>query len=106
MIVDIGAWTNLMGANLARQLAQRAIDCGYKPRQTRIERPLSIQGVGSGSQQCRWEMNCPIAVPHGDRALLHSITAPIVEGTGENLPGLLGLRSLERERAIVDTHRM
>ena len=52
MIVDIGAWTNLMGANLARKLAQRAIDCGYKPRQTRIERPLNIHGVGSGAQQC------------------------------------------------------
>ncbi len=33
---------------------------------------------------------------------LHKITAPIVQGTGENLPGLLGLRSLEHECGILD----
>ena len=47
-------------------------------------------------------MSCPIAVPHGNRALLHSITAPIVEGTGANLPGLIGLDSLKANRAILD----
>ena len=33
---------------------------------------------------------------------LHRITAPVVTGAGEHLPGLLGLRSLEHERAILD----
>ena len=33
----------------------------------------------------------------------HLLTSPIVEGTGAELPGLLGLRSLEATRAILDT---
>ena len=33
---------------------------------------------------------------------MHSITAPIESGGGDDLPGLLGLKSLEQERAILD----
>jgi hypothetical protein len=48
-------------------------------------------------------MTCPIALTTEDgNARLHQITAPIVEGSGADLPGLLGLRSLEHERAILD----
>ena len=31
-----------------------------------------------------------------------ALAPQIVEGAGRNLPGLLGLRTLERERAILD----
>jgi len=97
MIIDPGAWT------WAPTLAQRAIAAGQTPAQTRLERPLAIQGVGNGSQKCEWQITCPIAVPHTDGAShQHKVTAPIVEGSGEELPGLLGLRSLEHERAILD----
>ena len=33
---------------------------------------------------------------------MHQITSPVVEGTGEALPGLLGLKTLEEKRAILD----
>ena len=103
IIVDPGAWTNLMGANLARKLAKRALATGHKPRQVPMER-LNVQGVGNGSQQCNFKLQCPIATPHTDGAShLHQISTPIVEGTGADLPGLLGLRSLETDRAILDT---
>ena len=49
---------------------------------------------------------CPVAVPtSGNGATLHHLSAPIVEGTGETLPGLLGLRTLENLRAILDVDR-
>ena len=68
--------------------------------------PLNIQGVGNGSQQCEWEVTCPIAVTHAEGGThVHEITAPIVRGTGAELPGLLGLRSLEQKRAILDCGR-
>ena len=38
-----------------------------------------------------------------EKGSAHKITAPIVEGSGEHLPGLLGLRTLEAQRAILDT---
>ena len=103
MIVDIGAWTNLMGENLCRELSRRAITYGHKPVQDKVVGGLTIQGVGNGTQECRWQVTCPIAVPYEDgQARLHKITAPIVGGAGADLPGLLGLRSLEHERSIID----
>ena len=103
MIVDPGAWTNLIGAKLARKLTMRVLQAGLKPVQERMT-PMSIQGVGSGSQTCNWRINTPIAVTDkGDESSIHKILIPIVEGSGEELPGLFGLRSQEELRAIMDT---
>ena len=69
-----------------------------------MSNPLQIQGVGNGSQKCEWQMECPIAVPHHEgTAHKHTLTTPIVTGAGKDLPGLLGLKSLEAQRAILDT---
>ncbi len=68
--------------------------------------PLTIQGVGNGTQACNWKMTVPIAAPNRDGAAgLHTITTPIAEGYGENLPGLLGVRSLEEAKAILDVDK-
>ena len=92
-----------MGATLARKLAKRALASGHHPKQIPMEQ-LSVQGVGNGCQQCNYKLQCPIAVPHADgHSHIHKISTPIVEGTGAELPGLLGLRSLETDRAILDT---
>jgi len=51
-------------------------------------------------------MTCPLALTDDDGDThLHNITTPVIEGDGEHLPGLLGLSSLERNRAILDTGR-
>ena len=106
MIVDPGAWTNLMGEDLARQLARRAVEAGHRPRQVLLERPLNVQGVGNGTQQCTHQVVTPIAVADDQgRVVLHSLTAPIVRGAGAQLPGLLGLRSLESLGAVLDMGR-
>ena len=105
VIVDSGAWTNLIGEKLARSLAQKAVDNRQTPRQDKLANPIQIQGVGSGVQACQWEMTCPVAVPTGDGAMLHQFSAPIVTGAGADLPGLLGLQSLQRHRAVLDTRR-
>ena len=102
-IVDPGAWTNLVGKLLARKLAARALEAGLKPCQNPMQQ-LKIAGVGHGSQECNFTLTCPIALTQTTgKTGLHKITAPIVEGAGEELPGLLGLRTLEAERAIMDT---
>jgi hypothetical protein len=66
--------------------------------------PLSISGVGNGSQTCRQQLKIPIAIPDGaGGSTLHTMTTPIVTGgEGAQLPGLLGLKSLESQRAILD----
>ena len=75
VIVDSGAWTNLIGEKLARELAKKAIAAGMRPKQTKMDNPLSIQGVGNGSQTCDWEMHCPIAVPQvGEETKRHTFS--------------------------------
>jgi hypothetical protein len=67
--------------------------------------PMSISGVGNGSQTCQWTLKIPIAIPHGEpgNACLHNLTTPLVDGPeGKALPGLLGLRSMESLSAILD----
>ena len=72
--------------------------------QDKMSGTLTIQGIGEGSQKCAWEISTPIAVAYSDGAVRkHKITSPIVEGSGADLPGLLGLRFLEHERSIIDT---
>ena len=101
-IIDPRAWTNLVGQETARQLAKAALNHGHRPEQKRIS-GFSVQGVGNGVQDCNWEMDVPIAIPTvGGRSVLQRLRTPIVGGSGASLPGLLGLKTLEEERAILD----
>ena len=87
-------------------MTQACITAGLKPQQTLRAQPLTVAGVGKGSQVVRWDMTCPLALTDEDGDTnLHNITTPVIEGEGEHLPGLLGLSSLERNRAILDTGR-
>ena len=55
-------------------------------------------------EHSRWQFECPVAVPrHDGTAGGGTFTAPVVQGAGSDLPALLGLRSLEQQRAIIDT---
>ena len=104
IIIDPGAWTNLLGEKLAREMVKRAQQHGYKPSQHPLPKPLRIQGVGNGHQECTHALRIPIAVPDGQgRAFIHTLEAPIVGGTGKDLPGLLGLKTIESLKGLVDT---
>ena len=94
------------GASLARKLTKRAMECGHRPQQNTMSHPLTVQGVGNGAQSCSYDVTVPIAVPQKDGTTKkHLLNAPIVEGAGSELPGLLGLKSLETSRAVLDTGR-
>ena len=117
MIVDIGAFINILGAVLARQVAQVGMRHGHQSTQVKLDRTLSIHGVGQGSQSCNWSVNVPAAVrtktpptaagsSDGDEpesARLVRIESPVCEGSGSNLPGLLGLRTIERNNGVIET---
>ena len=100
--MDPGSFCSLLGAKLAREATKKALAAGYKVTQNRIT-PLHVAGVGNGVQTCNWELCIEAAVPteNGPPELL-TWKAPIVEGAGEDLPGLLGMDSLKLNRAIID----
>jgi len=105
-IVDIGAWSNLIGLNLALKQTQAAKSAGFAVREDKRPEPLRVAGVGRGQQTAEWDMVCPLALTDETGVTdIHEIRAPIVQGDGANLPGLLGLSSLERNGAIIDTRR-
>ena len=105
ILVDIGAWTNLSGKNVARSIAEAAIAAGYKPTQWKMPIPLQIMGVGDGTQDCNWETKLPICIEdeNGTDASLHHFETPTVEGSGADLPALLGLKSIRAKQGVVET---
>jgi len=104
IIPDTGAFGSATGSDLAREIALCAKLNGANVTQTKMDKPFTIGGVGHGTQTCNYRLNVDLAVPHCDgTASYRNWKPPIVEGTGSGLPGLLGLDSLEENRAIIDT---
>ena len=91
---------------LAKRIAQACLRAGLTPTETKRPTPLVVAGVGNGTQQADYDVTFPLALTDRDAdTSLHNITAPVVDGAGAHLPGLLGLNSLERNRAILDCGR-
>ena len=90
-------------------MALASIRNGYRPEQKQLENPVNIQGVGNGTNQIKFNMICPLAIPTCEReqpegfpSQIFPITGGIVEEPGDELPGLLGMDVLEGKRAILD----
>ena len=63
--------------------------------------PLQVGGVGKGAQLCREDCTLPIDLTRQDGSVTAgSFTSPVVSQSG--CPALLGLRSLQDNRAILD----
>ena len=106
IIVDPGAYTNLAGKQWVKAQSRKALENNHQPKQTKMTRPLGISGVGDGAQECKFQASVPVAVPaeypSGISTALHTFECPIVEGSGENLPALLGLKSMADKKAILE----
>ena len=104
IMVDVGAWTNLAGKVIARKIAQVAIGSGLKPEQKKMNIPFQIMGVGNGSQACTWETKLPICIDDGEGgSTVHYFETPTVDGTGGDIPALLGLRSISGKQGVLET---
>ena len=107
IIVDPGAYTNLAGAKWVKAQAAQAKLNNHSSKNQRMKTPLGVSGVGNGSQKCTWQGQVPIAVegeyPSGHSTCVHQFECPIVEGEGgEDLPALLGLKSMSEKNAILE----
>jgi len=103
IIVDPGAWTNLAGKTWALKQAERAHRAGHVTKQKQMDRPLAVQGVGDGFQHAKWEAMIPIACKMGDTTKLNAFEAPTLEGSGTEVPALLGLRSIRKHNGVLET---
>ena len=102
LIIDPGSVGNLCGDKWARELASAAARNGQHPSYERRGRPLRVSGVGSGSQMCEFDCKLPVALRtlNGNATSIGLLTTPTV--LGSDLPGLLGLNALRKNRAVLD----
>ena len=102
LLVDPGSVGNLCGDSWAKSVAIAAHRAGHKPSFTKRERLLNVKGVGKGAQQCKYDCTLPIALRSaaGDSVTLGSLITPTISGS--EIPGLLGLASIRKNRGILD----
>ena len=101
VLVDIGSWGNLGGSVWARRSAALAMKMGKEVQQTKRTKPLTVQGVGNGTQECTFDIEVPIALEREDGTILEgTYTMPTVNDS--DLPALLGLKTLIDRRSILD----
>ena len=101
ILIDPGSVGNLGGDEWAIEVAKVAMQHKRKPEQRRRDRPLSVSGVGNGTQECTHNCTLPIAMKRLDG--IHSrgtFQIPVVKNS--TLPGLLGLQSMRERNAILD----
>jgi hypothetical protein len=103
LLVDPGAWSNLVGETWAVEMARKALNAGHRPGQVKLDIPLDVAGVGKGTNSAEWEVHIPIAIDEqGDGTKMSEFRAPSVGGPGKALPALLGLRSMSRQGGVLE----
>jgi len=104
ILIDPGAWTNIGGKKAVRQLAEVAARSGHPVSQQLMDKPLTIQGVGNGFNECKCEVTLPIATldSSGEVAELNLYETPTVEAPGDELPLILGLRSMSEKNGVLN----
>lgn len=98
LLIDVGAWGNLVGALWVKRVRTKAALFGHGTKFQKLERVLSVEGVGQNANSTQEEATVPICLPDGN---VCSYTAPMLEDS--ELPALLGLKSLSEKRCIIDT---
>jgi len=105
LIVDPGSVGNLCGDEWARSVAATAHKYGHNPSYAKRDRPLRVQGVGNGAQSCGYDCTLPIALRQKDKSVaIGKLVTPTVSKS--DLPGLLGLAALTKNRGILDFNTM
>ena len=110
LIVDTGAWSNVIGADAAKDLALRAMGAGIPVYQNRLSCPLSVSGIGSENMKSYYEASLPVRLQEANNGPkdVHTYEAPVlhspIEGSSEAVcPAVLGLKALEGINAIIET---
>jgi hypothetical protein len=101
LLLDIGSIGNLGGDEWSVDVATEAMKNGRTPTQVKRDRPLRVSGVGQGSETATHNVGLPMCFKKlSGEFRSGNYETPIVKHSG--LPGLLGLTSLTKLRALID----
>ena len=112
LLIDPGSVGNLCGDKWAKEVAKQAAWNQRSPQYTQRPKPLKVSGVGNGAQACHFDCQLPIAFKQGSEDSNENqqsiregnINIPTVANS--ELPGLLGLTALRKNRAILDLNTL
>ena len=93
LLVDPGAHDNLIGERTMKAMSEQS---GKPIEYQKLLAPMAVEGVGKGGQTAD-QSGC---VPIGVAGSAGTFTAPIIPDS--DLPPLLGMRTLEGRKAILD----
>ena len=99
LIIDPGSVGNLCGDRWAKTVAQAAARSGKNPSYEKRTKPLNVSGVGHGSQSAPFDCKLPISLKHVDSQAVSSGTVTTPAVANSDLPGLLGLTALRKNKA-------
>ena len=101
-VVDPGSIFNLCGDRWAKTHYRIAETHGRTAKHAKRDQPLQVAGVGHGTQGAKFDVNIPVALKTTTGNFkIGAFDAPCIQDS--DIPGLLGLKSLEENRAILDT---
>ena len=106
LVIDPGSVGNLCGDKWAKMVAQAAANNGKEPSYDKRTRPLNVSGVGHGSQQAGYDCKLPVAFKQTDGQTVSQGLMSMPTVGNSDLPGLLGLTALRKNRAILDFEKM
>ena len=102
ILADIGSRINLIGANTAQDMALKAAQYGHETKFEKRKHVLHVNGVGAGSAPCEEQAQIPIAVKYEDMpTTLQDFLANVATGSGEDLPGIMGLISMQEKDVVL-----
>jgi hypothetical protein len=99
LLVDCGAVGNLTGDRWVQRVEQIAAGHQQKVQRSNMKKSITVDGVGKGAEQCVVEATVPIALSNGTRG---TFQAPVISNS--DIPALLGLRTLEGQRTLIDSY--
>eukprot|EP00959_Pyramimonas_sp_CCMP1952_P257757 5386176-Pyramimonas_sp.AAC.1 len=108
MLLDISRNINIIGLATAQKFEQVSRSHGHAIKRLNITKIWYVAGAGHGAAICDKSLHCKIACKErGDSAgqpavpRVDAYSANVAEGSGENLPAILGLRSMSNMRTIM-----
>ena len=102
IIIDPGSVGNLCGDRWAKEVALMAKANGRHPTHHLRERALQVSGVGNGSQKCHYDCDLPVAIRPVGQGKLQNGVLKVPAVADSDLPGLMGLTALKKNKAILD----
>jgi hypothetical protein len=98
LMVDTGAIDNLTGDGIVGRLTKLLKTINRTVIMKPLAKILGVSGVGQNSSECSMSATVYGVLADGSQM---TFTAPVISNS--EVPALLGLQSLQRQRAVVDT---